>query len=159
MFQVKAAGCGLRVQDAGTPGDQGQASKSVLPREVPFLETFPETLQQGLILMQRQLQHDCGCFDRYIIIGWPQATGNNYETGTAKASGQSVLKLGGIIPQERYALDRETGLIQTGCSVAGIDIGNAATDDFIAGANNFSGKVVGAQGNIHFTRMARLSPA
>ena len=34
--------------------------------------------------------------------------------------------------------------MQASRGIAGIDVGNAATDDFIAGADNFAGKFVGA---------------
>ena len=59
VLQIKAAGSPLGVQNTGAPGDQRQPGEPVLPGQAPFLEAFPEALQQVFILVQRQLQH-CG---------------------------------------------------------------------------------------------------
>ncbi len=88
-----------------------------------------------------------------------QAPGYDNEAGTAESPEQDIFKLEGIISQKRYIIDRKAGFMQASRSIAGIEVGNAAGDYLVAGADNFTGKFLSIQEDIHLIIITSISPA
>ena len=73
-----------------------------------------------------------------VIIGGPQAPGDDDETGAPQGLEQNLLKKFRLIPQDGDALHRQPGFMKAPGGVAGIKIGHPAGDQLGAGGDDFT---------------------
>ena len=138
VFQGKAAGHAAGVQHHCALRNQGQAAVTLQPGNLTFLQIAVEAGQQRLVVPERQSQGLGRRGRGQVVIGGPQAPGDDDEPGAAQRPEQKLPKPRRLIPDNSDPLHRDPGFVKPPGRVARIKIGHPPADQLGAGGDDFT---------------------